>query len=84
MRFRLRGVGCRLQVIENRLQVGGYRNVLDHTETAIAGSSMISNVSDGDGIPSPASIISNALTSYDFCKNTTCNFAACDSEACRG
>ena len=33
--------------------------VVDHRETATAGSSMISNVSDADGIPSPASILSS-------------------------
>jgi hypothetical protein len=32
---------------------------MDHRETATAGSSMISNVSDEDGIPSPASTISS-------------------------
>ena len=38
---------------------GNIFKFMDHRETATAGSSMISNISDGDGIPSPASIISS-------------------------
>ena len=67
------GVSCRLQsnmfleesfgeFQEVRYQEIANRNIfkfMNHMETATAGSSMISNVSDEDGIPSPASIISS-------------------------